>query len=65
MPSSPGIVSKILWHFTGGPRWDASKNRQEDKPKPIDDAYAALIAVLKSRELRKNPASVHHSCPKR
>jgi Putative abortive phage resistance protein AbiGi, antitoxin len=52
MPSSPGTVSKILWHFAGGPRWNNEMNRQEDKPKPIEEAYAALIGILKSRELR-------------
>ena len=52
MPSSPGTVSKILWHFTGGPRWKHETNRQEDKPKPIEEAYAALIAILKSCELQ-------------
>jgi hypothetical protein len=34
MPSSPGTVSKILWHFTGGPRWNEVEKRQEATPKP-------------------------------
>src|SRR4051794_27934893 len=52
MPSSPGTVSKILWHFTGGPRWNNETNHQEDEPKPIEESYSALIGILKSRELR-------------
>src|SRR3954454_8541512 len=52
MPSSPGTVSKILWHFTGGPRWNVAENRQEKEPKPTEDAYSALVEILKSRELR-------------
>src|SRR5438876_11630657 len=47
----PGTVSKILWHFTGGPRWDSVKNRQASSPKPVEDAYEALVAILKSKEL--------------
>jgi hypothetical protein len=52
MASSPGTVSKILWHFTGGPKWNEAEKRQEDHPKPPDDAYTALVEILKSRELR-------------
>ena len=52
MPISPGTVSKILWHFTGGPRWNEKEQRQENQPKPIDDACAALVSILRSRELR-------------
>lgn len=52
MPNSPGTVSKILWHFTGGPRWNNETNRQDDEPKQIEDAYKALIGILESRELR-------------
>src|SRR5262249_37193027 len=29
MPASPGTVSKILWHFTGGPIWDEAAKRQK------------------------------------
>ena len=39
MPSSPGTVSKILWHFTGGPRWNDVEKRQEKEPKSIEEAY--------------------------
>jgi Putative abortive phage resistance protein AbiGi, antitoxin len=52
MPSSPGTVSKILWHFTGGPRWNEEKKRQEKRRKSVKEAYNALVGILKSRELR-------------
>ena len=52
MPSSPGTVSKILWHFTGGPRWNNALQRQELEPKPSVEAYNALVSILHSKELR-------------
>lgn len=52
MTLTPGTVSTILWHFTGGPRWDALTKRQEPIPKPQDDAYRALLSILSSKELR-------------
>jgi hypothetical protein len=52
MDLAPGTVSKILWHFTGGPPWDEAAKRQAEKPKPTEAAYEALISILKSRELR-------------
>ena len=52
MAGTPGTVSKILWHFTGGPRWNAAENKQERKPKPAEDAYKALVGILGSRGLR-------------
>jgi hypothetical protein len=48
----PGTVSRILWHFTGGPRWNKVKNRQEGRPKPASEAYEALLSILTSKELR-------------
>jgi hypothetical protein len=48
----PGTVSKILWHFTGGPTWNAKENRQNKHPKSARAAYAALVSILQSRELR-------------
>ena len=50
--TSPGTVSKILWHFTGGPRWDSELQRQQTRPKPAPDAYAALRAILRTRTLK-------------
>lgn len=52
MEQPPGTVSKILWHFTGGPRWNSAKNRQESRPKPAADAYEALVSILRSKQLR-------------
>jgi hypothetical protein len=26
MQLTPGTVSRILWHFTGGPAWNSEKN---------------------------------------
>lgn len=50
--SSPGTVSRILWHFTGGPVWDEDKRRQGSSPKPAARAAANLRSILKSSELR-------------
>lgn len=52
MAEQPGTVSKILWHFTGGPSWDPMRKCQERQPKPASDAYSALDSILRSRELR-------------
>jgi len=48
----PGTVSKILWHFTGGPLWDDNLSKQGTKLKPDDQAYEALKSILSSRELQ-------------
>jgi hypothetical protein len=52
MKQNPGTVSTILWHFTGGPKWNNEKNRQEKKPKPDADALNGLIGILTSGHLR-------------
>ena len=52
MAQPPGTVSKILWHFTGGPKWNTTKNCQERKPKPAAEAYGALLSILGSKEFR-------------
>jgi Putative abortive phage resistance protein AbiGi, antitoxin len=52
MTQPPGTVSKILWHFTGGPRWNDIKSRQDTRRKPAADAHKALLSILKTRELR-------------
>lgn len=49
---APGTVSKILWHFTGGPTWNAKTKRQAKSPKASADAYQNLRSILQSRELR-------------
>lgn len=48
----PGTVSKILWHFTGGPHWDDRLNKQKTSPKPATRAYRNLKSILRTRELR-------------
>jgi abortive phage resistance protein AbiGi (putative antitoxin) len=48
----PGTVSKLLWHFTGGPKWNNRELTQNDRPKSPRLAYEALVSILKSRELR-------------
>lgn len=48
----PGTVSKILWHFTGGPLWDDKSNKQLTELKPAMSGYNALNSSLESSELR-------------
>lgn len=48
----PGTVSKILWHFTGGPRWNQKKKAQNSKPKPSVKAFDALRGILTTKLLR-------------
>lgn len=49
---SPGTVSKILWHFTGGPIWNAKARKQGMSAKPAAKAYENLRSILRSKELR-------------
>lgn len=49
---SPGTVSKILWHFTGGPTWSSQTKRQSKSPKPAAKAYENLKSILRTKELR-------------
>ena len=51
-PGSPGTVSEILWHFAGGPVWNAETKAQDSSPKPASDAYNNLKSILKSRVVR-------------
>ncbi|EMS79782.1 abortive infection system antitoxin AbiGi family protein [Desulfotignum phosphitoxidans] len=48
----PGTVSKILWHFTGGPTWNDKTKKQNTSPKPSKNAYRNLNSILESRKLR-------------
>jgi hypothetical protein len=57
MLSSPGTVSKILWHFPGGPIWNGMDYRPSRKLKPTEDAYTATIGILESKELRLGKAA--------
>lgn len=49
---SPGTVSKILWHFTGGPSWNPKTKRHSNSPKPAAKAYANLKSILRTKGLR-------------
>ena len=49
---TPGTVSKILWHFTGGPIWNNSSNKQEDGLKSNEQAYKNLKSILSSKVLK-------------
>ncbi len=49
---APGTVSRILWHFTGGPTWDSANKKQDERPKPSSVAYEHLVEILRSRELQ-------------
>jgi hypothetical protein len=49
---SPGTVSKILWHFTGGPKWNDQTNRQAERKKPAAAAFKALCSIMKNQELK-------------
>lgn len=48
----PGTVSKIVWHFTGGPIWDDSLKKQGAELKPTISGYNALNSILSSGQLR-------------
>jgi len=50
--TSPGTVSKILWHFTGGPAWNSKTKKQSSTPKPANKAYKNLKSILRSKEIR-------------
>lgn len=53
IPSGPaGTVSRILWHFTGGPSWSKRANRQNRRLKPAPKAYENLLKILRSGRLR-------------
>ncbi len=52
MAYGAGTVSKILWHFTGGPKWNSELNRQCEDKKPAEEAYRALNGILDTKTLR-------------
>lgn len=49
---NPGTVSKILWHFTGGPNWDPKTNKQNESPKPNSEAFEILKLILGTNHLK-------------
>lgn len=48
----PGTVSKILWHFTGGPAWNPATKRQNTTRKPPAEAYTNLRSILRTKAVR-------------
>jgi hypothetical protein len=52
MPSSPGTVSKILWHFTGGALREPPFYRPQSTLKSPEDSFKGIVSILKSKELR-------------
>jgi len=57
MSKSPGTVSKILWHFTGGPGWDAALSKQTSQLKTDELSFNILNAILDSKHLRTSSYS--------
>lgn len=50
--TAPKTHSEILWHFTGGPKWDSRRNIQLKSRKSESQAYEVLKAILQSQTLR-------------
>jgi len=52
MKITSGTVSNIVWHFTGGPKWNSELNTQSSDLKPIEEACAILKKIIDSKYLR-------------
>ena len=52
MSKTPGTVSKILWHFTGGPQWDNKLNKQNVILKNTAYAYKILDRIIEEGILK-------------
>lgn len=63
--TSPGTVSKILWHFTGGPNWNDINQKQEKRPKESQKAFDNLCSIIKSQKLQigKYREVIHYKIP--
>lgn len=48
----PITHSDVLWHFTGGAKWNESKNSQSKHLKSLSESYSRLIGILDDRELK-------------
>lgn len=46
MSKSPGTVSKILWHFTGGPEWDSELHKQKKVLKKNSSSFEILNKII-------------------
>lgn len=49
---NPGTVSKILWHFTGGPEWNSVNNKQKMECKAPSKAFDNLVSILDAQMLK-------------
>jgi len=47
----PGTVSKILWHFTGGPGWDHDDKCYSQNLKADDEAFKILYNIIQTKTL--------------
>ena len=45
-------TSPVLWHFTGGPKWDETTGVLGESIKPENEAYDLLINILLESNLR-------------
>lgn len=52
MTNKPGTVSKILWHFTGGPLWDNKEGKQSYYPKSEQHSFEILNKIVSSKYLK-------------
>jgi len=50
--TTPGTVSKILWHFTGGPIWNEKTKKQSNTLKTSAVAFENLKSILRTKTLR-------------
>jgi len=50
--TTPGTVSKILWHFTGGPIWNEKTKKQSNTLKSSAVAFENLKSILRTKTLR-------------
>lgn len=52
MIRKPRTHSEILWHFTGGPKWDSRKDCPQKSLKPLKLAYENLQSILEGKTLK-------------
>ena len=48
-PVSPGTVSRILWHFTGGPESDAGSGARMERIEKVVDLSIRCQQIVDSR----------------
>ncbi len=42
------MFDHVLWHFTGGPKWNQRSQRQATKKKSLEEAYNNLCNIFSS-----------------